>query len=113
MVDCLESVFAQSFKDYEIIVIDDGSTDNTLKILKDFKDRIQLISKENGGAGAARQAGCDLARGQYIAFLDSDDLWFPWTLAVYNEILVKEHLPSILCGRHSFFQGGASAKISP
>lgn len=112
-VDCLESVFAQSFKDYEIIVIDDGSTDNTLKILKDFKDRIQLISRENGGAGAARQAGCDLARGQYIAFLDSDDLWFPWTLAVYNEILVKEHMPSILWGAIHSFKGESVPKFPP
>ncbi len=76
LYDCLLSVQLQTYKNFECIIIDDGSTDNSLEIIKPFvaKDkRFRLISQENRGVGAARNAGLDVARGQYITFLDSDD----------------------------------------
>jgi len=77
IVETLQSVFAQTFTDYEVIVIDDGSTDNTSDVLKPYLDRIVYLRKPNGGQGSARNAGIKMAKGAYIAFLDSDDLWMP------------------------------------
>ena len=74
---CLDSVVNQTFKDLEIICVDDGSTDNSLEIAKRYADkdeRIQLIHREHSaGPGAARNIGLDRARGKYIGFVDSDD----------------------------------------
>ena len=71
---CLKSVLNQTYKNIEIIVINDGSTDNSLKICKKYKDkRIVLIDKENGGVSSARNKGLELASGKYITFVDSDD----------------------------------------
>lgn len=73
----LQSVFGQSERDVEVIVVDDGSTDGTPSMLAGYGSRIRVIRKENGGAGAARNAGIDAARGEFIAFLDDDDVWLP------------------------------------
>lgn len=74
--ECLESIITQTFKDLEIIIIDDGSTDNSLKICKRYLkkcDKIILISKKNGGVSSARNLGILKAEGQYIMFMDADD----------------------------------------
>ena len=71
---CIESLCNQTIKDIEIIVIDDGSTDNSINKVKEIKDnRIKIISKENGGLSSARNVGIKHANGKYIAFIDSDD----------------------------------------
>ena len=73
---CLDSVVNQTLKDIEIICIDDGSTDNSLNILKEYaqKDnRIKIISKKNGGLSSARNAGLKFATGEFVGFVDSDD----------------------------------------
>ena len=81
ITQCLESVLAQTFKDFELIVIDDCSTDNSVKIVERFADkfngRLQLIKqkKNNGSPGPLRNKGIKLAKGEYITFLDSDDLF--------------------------------------
>jgi len=77
ITETLESVFAQTYKDYEVIVVDDGSTDNTKEVLKPYMSKIRYIYKENGGPASARNVGIKNAQGEYIAFLDSDDLWLP------------------------------------
>ncbi len=71
----IESVKNQTLKAHEIIVVNDGSTDNTLNILKSIEE-IKVISQENLGVSAARNAGIEMAKGEWIAFLDSDDWWF-------------------------------------
>lgn len=73
----LESVLKQSFSDFEILIINDGSTDSSEKIVKGFSDsRINYFSTQNQGAAAARNLGIEKATSPYIAFLDADDLWF-------------------------------------
>ena len=75
---CMRSVYAQSFSDYEIILVNDGSTDNSAAMCRGYAEkdpRIIYIEKENGGAGSARNAGMDAAKGDYLAFPDCDD-WF-------------------------------------
>jgi len=73
----VESVLAQSFQDLEVIVVDDGSTDDTQEILARFGDRIRVIRQDNAGVSAARNAGIRAARANWIAFQDSDDTWRP------------------------------------
>ncbi|KKD39484.1 glycosyltransferase family 2 protein [Limnoraphis robusta] len=74
----IDSVLAQTFSDFELIIVDDGSTDDTLKIISQYGDpRIQVVSSSHAGAAATRNRGLKQASGEYIAFLDADDLWTP------------------------------------
>lgn len=91
----LASVIAQTFTNYEIIIIDDGSTDNSVEKVKEFDDsRIQLFQQKNQGAATARNFGIEKANCELIAFLDADDYWFPNHLA--NLIEIHERYPN--CG---------------
>ena len=84
--ECLESVLAQSFSDWEVIVVDDGSTDSTAAIAQSFSDRdnrVRVLSTVNRGVSAARNAALGVARGEWVTFLDSDDLLPPGALAAY------------------------------
>ena len=75
---CIDSVVKQTYKNLEILVVDDGSKDETGKILDKIKSsdqRIRVVHKENGGVSSARNTGLDIATGDYIAFLDADDYW--------------------------------------
>jgi glycosyltransferase involved in cell wall biosynthesis len=89
IADCLESVFNQTCKDFEVLVVNDGSTDNTEEVLSPYMNRIRYISKQNGGAASARNVGIENARGEYVAFLDSDDQWFDFKLELELEVLSK------------------------
>lgn len=86
----IESVLVQSYQDYEIIVVDDGSTDETRDILKPFRERIRYIYQENKGVSAARNTGIQKAKGEWIAFLDSDDEWLSNKLEMQMKH-VQEH----------------------
>jgi GT2 family glycosyltransferase len=79
IASALESVLAQKFSSYEIIVINDGSPDtpDLIEVLRPYKDRIQYLEQHNQGPSAARNSGIGAARGAYVAFLDSDDCWWP------------------------------------
>ena len=80
--DAIDSVLAQNFQDYELIVVDDGSTDETCGIMKAYDGRVKLIRQNNSGVSSARNAGIRAAGGEWIAFLDSDDTWEPDKLKV-------------------------------
>ena len=87
----IKSVQQQTFSDWEIIVIDDGSTDSTLEILKGIVDeRLKVFSYENGGVSVARNRGLAHSAGEFIAFLDADDLWTPDYLELHLAAL-KQH----------------------
>ncbi len=92
----LESVWRQTFTDYEVIIVDDGSTDDTPRYLSALGDRVTVIKQANAGAGIARNNGAAKAHGTYLAFLDSDDLWFPWTLETVVELIAKHDRPSLI-----------------
>ena len=88
----IESVLSQSLTDFELIVVNDGSTDDTLKIINGFDDeRIKVINRENRGPGASRNAALEIAGGEYVMFLDGDDWYCPDALKIaYEEITSKE-----------------------
>ena len=88
IADTLKSVLTQSFQDFEVIIMNDGSTDNSLNIVHSFSDnRIKIISTVNGGVSSARNLGIKGAQCDYIALLDADDLWEPAYLEeMYNLI---------------------------
>jgi len=78
--EAIDSVLTQDYPNFELIVVDDGSTDDTLKILRLYGQCLTFIQQNNRGVSAARNAGISAASGRYIAFLDSDDLWLPQKL---------------------------------
>jgi glycosyltransferase involved in cell wall biosynthesis len=78
--DAIDSVLAQTYRPMEIIVVDDGSTDDTPQILAEYGERIRVIHQDNRGVGAARNTGIAAANGDYLAFLDSDDIMKPQLL---------------------------------
>lgn len=86
--NCLHSILLQDYKEYDIIVVDDGSEDDTTNIVKSFNHaHLTVIEQENKGVSAARNAGIRKASGDLIAFLDSDDFWLPNKLSRQVEIL--------------------------
>lgn len=149
ILDALESVSKQTFKDFEVIVVDDGSTDGTAEAVNRFATenrwlvvddcvaaenrgpkglrpipdaggmrtdndslpdirhrlstadslRIRVIRQENKGAGAARNTGAKFAQGEYLAFLDSDDLWLPWSLNSFKKVIESFDRPALISGK--------------
>lgn len=105
--EALESVFKQTFQDFEIIVVDDGSTDDTKEILGKYRDRIRYYFQQNGGPAKARNHGIRLANGEFIAFLDADDIWLPTKLekqiGLFKE---RKNLGMVTTGACSFDEKG-------
>jgi glycosyltransferase involved in cell wall biosynthesis len=89
VMDAVNSVLAQSYRNFELIVVDDGSTDETAAALASYGDALRLKSQARLGAAAARNSGVRIARGEYLAFLDSDDLWLASKLAVQAAFMAQ------------------------
>lgn len=88
--DCLESVLAQTYKNIQVLVVDDGSTDLTAQIIREYTDpRIQYFYKTNGGLSDARNFGMDRAKGEYLCFLDSDDVYHPQFVSFIYQALTQ------------------------
>ena len=97
---CLDSVFKQKGKfDLEVIVIDDGSTDNSIEIVKKYPQNITLINQENSGPAVARNKGIELAKGKYLAFLDADDYWLPEFLLKTTEFMENHFAVGVSVGQ--------------
>jgi glycosyltransferase involved in cell wall biosynthesis len=97
LADALASVRAQEWTDYELIIVDDASTDHTRNVIAQHAPAATVVRTAAGHPAPARNAGMTHASGKYLAFLDSDDRWFPWTLAVYAHVIAN-HQPSLLFG---------------
>lgn len=104
ILNCIESLINQTYKDIEIIVIDDGSVDNTLKKIKEIKDsRLKIYNKKNGGVSSARNFGLTKATGKYVVFVDSDDFCLNNMIEVLVEN-IKNH-DIVFCGYNDYCNG--------
>ena len=102
--ETLKSVFAQTFTDYEVLVINDGSpdTEEFEREIKPYLGRIRYLKQENCGASVARNSGLLSARGEFVAFLDADDIWLPNYLAAQMQFM-REHGCDLVCADATFF----------
>jgi glycosyltransferase involved in cell wall biosynthesis len=99
----LKSVLAQTYQDLEIIIVDDGSTDKSIDICKQFPDpRIKIVHQQNRGLAGARNTGIRHAQGEYLAFVDSDDLWLPEKLAKHMQHFERSPDVGVSFSRSSF-----------
>ncbi len=107
--DCLDSVFRQSYQDFEVIAINDGSTDNSLKIIESYKEehseRLTIIDQENKGISASRNAGINASKGEFIYFLDSDDFIPPNMLEKCIQYFSNHDVDSIFFNAIAFTDG--------
>ncbi len=112
----LQSILAQSFTDYEVVIVDDGSTDDSLAVAKDFVERIDdrwtIICQPNAGVAAARNYGVAKSKGEYVCFLDSDDWWEPTFLDEMDR-LIHEYPDAGLYGCDYYYVKNGKKKIYP
>ena len=99
LAEAVESVFAQTYRAVEIIVVDDGSTDGTASVAGRFGDRITFLRQDNAGVGPARNRGVRAASGAFIAFLDADDAWTRGKLALQVAALREDRALDLVFGR--------------
>ncbi len=97
----LNCVFNQTFVDFEVIVVNDGSTDNSIKVVEEYKDeRLIVIHQKNQGVSVARNTGMAHAKANYLCFLDADDLWKTNHLQVFYDTIAKFPEAKMYCGRY-------------
>ena len=111
LLDCIYSLLDQNYSDYEVILVDDGSTDNSGKISDSFEsDKVKVIHKENGGQISARVEGIKASAGEYILFVDSDDEIFNNTLSTLNQYISNIKPDCIIFGCETFNNDGVLRK---
>lgn len=107
LTECLDSIYRQSVKELEIICVDDGSTDDTPKILERYSkadSRIRILTQENQGVSVARNSGMAIATGEYIQFLDSDDMLEPWALEYAVQQMIEKELDVFYFDAQTIFE---------
>ena len=109
--DAVESVLGQDYPNLEVIVIDDGSTDESLTLLAPYLNQVLIISSQNFGAASARNFGIMESSGEYLAFLDSDDKWVPNKISVQVKQMLEEELDLIYCAGQEFGATSGAGKI--
>lgn len=100
----IRSISRQTYQSYEVIVVDDGSTDDTAKYVECLGDPILAIRQANSGVSKARNHGASIAQGKYLVFLDSDDVLLPWSLQCYSDV-INQFRPLVISARTIEFQG--------
>jgi len=111
--DAVDSALSAAAGAAEVIVVDDASTDGSQELLRTYGEAIRLVCRElNGGAGAARNCGAAVATGDYLVFLDGDDLFFPWAMEVYRSV-VERKTPKMILGSMRWFRGDRPAACAP
>lgn len=106
---CVDSILNQTFTDFELILVDDGSTDNSGQICDEYAEsdeRVKVIHKENGGLSDARNAGIDVSTGQYMMFVDSDDYIDPKMIEILYERILKDGSDIAVCNLLSVDENG-------
>lgn len=97
----LDSIFSQSFKDFEVIVVNDGSTDESLTVVKNYYDkRLRVFDKENGGVSRARNYGYEQSKGDWVIFLDADDTIAPNCLSVLYQLMMDFPSSTLVCANY-------------
>ena len=91
IAQAVDGVLAQTYKHYEVIVVDDGSSDNTGDVLQQFAGHIRYHRQDNRGPAAARNAGIKIAQGEFVCFLDADDVWAPNKLELQTEFMAAHN----------------------
>jgi glycosyltransferase involved in cell wall biosynthesis len=109
--ETIDSVLSQTFRDFELIVVDDGSTDGTWCMLQQYGTRVRALRQANQGPEVARNLGASQAAGEYIALLDSDDLLLPHALAVYDQVIRVSDSPALVIGVLDFFVHGQRKEV--
>lgn len=94
--EAIDSALGQTVPPLEVVVVDDGSDDRTAEVARAFGERVRCHSQPQGGIGAARNRGVELARGEYIAFLDSDDIWLPRKLELQLAAFTADPRPDVV-----------------
>ncbi len=107
----IDSVLSQTFRDYELFAIDDGSTDRSPEIIKSYGSAVKFLQQPNQGPEAARNYAASRARGDYLVFLDSDDYFLPFALETYDQVIRYFDAPPFLLG--GMFHKHAEEKLEP
>lgn len=108
----IESVLAQTYRNLEIVVVDDGSTDDTPHVAEAYGSSVLCLSQQRGGVASARNRGIRASSGQYVAFLDADDLWRPEKLEIELLFLDREPSAGLVCSDWALERGGARVTSS-
>jgi len=113
--ETVHSLLDQDFphSQYEIIIVDDGSTDDTLERLQSFSSRIRVLRQPKSGTAAARNLGIQNANGDYIASFDSDDILAPYALSVYKIVIDAFDRPPVVLAQHTSFRGSHAVNLYP
>ena len=113
IAETVESVLNQTYKDYEIIVVDDGSVDGTRDALMPYMQKIRYHYKENGGIASAKNAGIGLSQAEFVAFLDHDDLWVPDKLQLQMEHFNENPQIGLVYAKYTSFRDGKELRTKP
>jgi glycosyltransferase involved in cell wall biosynthesis len=114
--EAIDSILNQTYAPIELIIVDDGSTDQTNAIIREYSDRVRLITQDNSGQAAGLVAGITIATGQYLAFQDADDIWSLHKLARQHAALTDARLEAVFCMSEQFVSPeliGAADQLKP